>query len=225
MFILRAVKWLAKELAIEAALEAVGLPVFVAKAVAFGTPALTFIGSLVAGLQEMPVWLAIMAAAASTLFVVAALWLLTKLILLLRRQSKPAAAIPPHSQETPMWKAVEYVGAYIGEVEGPKCFENARTAIRQAAQKGQVRVRGRKQIAGTYSQDDYSAIWTEIPPEYWEISEIGSFAASKFWENRDRHTNPEGASWGPLGFNEKRGYSALRVNWSEIVTVWPEKKP
>jgi hypothetical protein len=125
---------------------------------------------------------------------------------------------PLRGQLRPMFEAVSHVSSCIGDNDLKECFPRARQEIRQAAHDGIIKIRGNKsaQVMG----GGYSEVQSDIPPEYWEVAEIGPLATDKKSDDHPPHTFPQQFSdrrLGELVFL----YAKLRVNWKEIITRWP----
>jgi hypothetical protein len=126
--------------------------------------------------------------------------------------------------DTPMWKAVRHVAEKVHDLNAREFYPQARKIIRQAAIDGLLTVWGKHAIIG--QRQDFSDAITEIPKEYWQKSEITAVGASESGIDINRanwsHTGPESASsWGPKGWDERKGYAGLRIDWTQLQKVWP----
>jgi hypothetical protein len=129
------------------------------------------------------------------------------------------------TQWQPMWKAVAHVRKVIGDTEDETFWPQTRVALRQCARDGDIHVRGRKQIPTTNSfRTEYSAIHTDISPNYWTDSEIGVLATvDDPLALGGVQTMPETPdSWHPLDYRKAlKLYTDLRVNMDEVLALWP----
>lgn len=105
------------------------------------------------------------------------------------------------ANDTPMWEAIEYVAKSIGDAA--QFAPAARQAIRQLALDGALKIRGRKElVGGPPNQTTFSAVYSEIPPEYWRNSVLSVLATDRgAWSLGGVHTDPEtAASWHPTNY-------------------------
>lgn len=123
----------------------------------------------------------------------------------------------------PIHEAIEHIASCIDDSVTQDCFSAARSALRRHASEGTVRMRGRRQIDDPTKDMAYSAAETEIPKNYWAISTIGPMAVDANFLDTG-HTFPEPVNaWGRRGLFEKKGYSRVRVDWDDLVKLWPNK--
>lgn len=137
------------------------------------------------------------------------------------------AAAPEIEIWEPIWKAIVHVAEVLGDSNNERGFPDALQAMRQAAIDGRIELRGRMQLpssADYRNSDNYSAVYTYIPADYWRLSRIAVTAAAEFWSD-NYHTAPESTfSWGKHGRDEPNHYAALLVNWDGVVKLWPKKQ-
>jgi hypothetical protein len=130
----------------------------------------------------------------------------------------------PEQQEehlVPIHEAIDHIAKCIDDSVTQDCFSAARGALRQHASEGTVRMRGRRQIDDPTKDMAYSEAETQIPKDYWTISTIGPMAVDANFLDSG-HTFPEPVNaWGRRGLFEKKGYSRVRVDWDDIVKLWP----
>ena len=148
--------------------------------------------------------------------------------------SPPAAAEEEPQEESealdeenerlvPIHEAIDHIARCIDDSVTQDCFSAARRALRRHASEGTVRMRGRRQIDDPAKDTAYSESETEIPKDYWTISTIGPMAVDANFLDTG-HTFPEPVNaWGRRGLFEKKGYSRVRVDWDDIVRLWPGK--
>jgi hypothetical protein len=128
-------------------------------------------------------------------------------------------------RDTPINEAIAHVSATIGDTE--QYSPSARLAIRQRALDGSLHIRGRKEANdGNSNQTSFSAVYTEIPRDYWANSVISVVA----WSNDPSfisgcQTQPEtAAAWHPTDYLlAKNHYADLRVNMDEVRSLWPTR--
>jgi hypothetical protein len=121
----------------------------------------------------------------------------------------------------PIHKAIDHIAKCIDDSVTKDCFVATRSALRQHASDGTIRMRGRKQIDDPIENMAFSEAETDIPKDYWAISTIGPLAVGPDFLDGG-HTFPEPVNaWGRKGLNEKKGYSRVRVDWDDIIKLWP----
>lgn len=117
--------------------------------------------------------------------------------------------------------AVKHVAKHIGDIDAQHCYPSTLIVLRQKAVDGALHMRGRKQL--DVDGMVFRSVHTDIPKEYWATSTIGALATAAEHTD-DTHTNPETAfSWGPKGVYERNRYADLRVEWSDILRLWPKE--
>lgn len=123
----------------------------------------------------------------------------------------------------PMHEAIAHIAKCIGDSEDNYFFGETRKLLRQEALNGTVKVRGHKQIDDHTESIKFNAVETNVPQEYWELSEIGALAASpSLLHMSDTHTSPQSVyAWGAKGWDEKKRYSQLRIDWDDVLKLWP----
>lgn len=123
----------------------------------------------------------------------------------------------------PIYHAVEYVRAKIGDANKNECFPATLAALRQAAADTKIVFRGRPEIDKEQGRTTFSNLVVAIPTDYWKASVLTAMAtaeehASGGWQ----HTNPETVwAWGPKGIHEKKRYADLTVDMQQVRRVWP----
>jgi hypothetical protein len=121
----------------------------------------------------------------------------------------------------PIHKAIDHIAKCIDDSITNDCFVATRSALRQHARDGTIGMRGRKQIDDPAKDMAFSEVETDIPKDYWTISTVGPLAVDSGFSDAG-HTFPEPVSaWGRKGLYEKKGYSRVRVDWDDIITLWP----
>jgi hypothetical protein len=138
--------------------------------------------------------------------------------------NKALKSSPDAANWRPMYKAVEHV-ADVTDDTGVESFDATRKLLRQAASDGRITIRGRKEVSlpGTSTPTLFSTLETNIPKEYWVNSVIAPLATDSLNTDSD-HTMPETVyAWGPNGIFEKNRYASLRVDWAEILKLWPRQ--
>lgn len=127
----------------------------------------------------------------------------------------------------PIHKAISHVAGIVGDKnnnERDPCFPDTRTALRQAAAIGKLRMRGCRQLdrPGDY-QSFFSDVQTDIPSDYWKTAVIGPIAIDEEFTGTG-HTMPEVANdWGQDWTKAKKQVANLSVNWNDLIRLWPER--
>lgn len=135
----------------------------------------------------------------------------------------PPTVAKERCPEWPMWRAIEYVSAVIGDQDETQCYPAAQNEIRQAAANGIIRVWGKKQkpIEHSDSPNACSPIFSPIPADYWHDYHLNSMATGEAWDNHP-HTNAESHVATQIRSNR---YWTLRVDRAEIESEWPGSAP
>ena len=124
-------------------------------------------------------------------------------------------------ERAPLWKAVEHVRGAINDRNSKDAYPAARTALRQAALDGHVRIFGHKSERPMGAGGNYSLVSTPIPQIYWETADIGPLATdAQFADRFDCLTFPHQMSDGRFG-KEIELYAKCTVIWYEITKQWP----
>jgi hypothetical protein len=140
-----------------------------------------------------------------------------------------AESVPAITDASPDFKpihlAVEWIAKHIGDSDESGCYPRTLSAIRQNAVSGELKVRGRKQIDKNDAQMHFSGVVTDVPKEYWDNSVLTALTTTADPDGQaGSHTNPETAKSWPGGYFEKRRWSALHVDWNDVLRIWPNAK-
>jgi hypothetical protein len=120
----------------------------------------------------------------------------------------------------PICRVVEHVAMRINDSDENQCYPTTLKALRQRAADGSLRMRGRKQL-DVKGQKEFRDIHTDVPKEYWTNSTLTPMATSVAYTT-DIHTRQDAPwAWGPRGVDEPNQYSDLRVEWADVLRLWP----
>ncbi len=126
----------------------------------------------------------------------------------------------------PIHLAIKHVAAAIGDRNTDQhdpCFPDTRTALRQAAVLGKLRMRGHRQVHGPSDfQSFFDDIQTDIPSDYWRTAVIGPTAIDPNY-SRAGHTMPKVANdWGSDWTKAKKQIANLHLNRDDLFKLWPK---
>jgi hypothetical protein len=110
----------------------------------------------------------------------------------------------------PLWQAVQIMAKAIGDTDDQRCYPETLRVIRQSAELGRIRIRGKRELEPPSPRGYPSEIWTEIEPAYWRTHKLNSMATGEYWEHHD-HSYGE-----PLIIDAQDRYWSLRVLRPEI---------
>jgi hypothetical protein len=140
----------------------------------------------------------------------------------------PAESDPPEDDKgeqehlAPIHEAIDHIAKCTDDSITRDCYAATRDALRRHAGEGRIRIRGCKQMDDP-AKPVYSEVETDVPQDYWAISSIGPMAVdADFADNGHTFPEPVGA-WGSKGLFAKKAYSRLRVDWDDVVRLWPAK--
>jgi hypothetical protein len=121
----------------------------------------------------------------------------------------------------PIHEVIAYVAAKLEEQRGDKYFPKTRTAIRQQALDGKLKLRGRVQIEGPEEALAHREVHEDIPPSYWANTTFNVLAVDA--EARELyHTYPENSSaWDIRGGKDKKHYASILADWRQVQQLWP----
>jgi hypothetical protein len=126
----------------------------------------------------------------------------------------PGAGNRPSAKlyEAPIWEAVSHVGKVLGDQDTIDFFPRARNVIRQAALDGDLLIRGRKELEGRPGRCD--TIHSDIQSAYWATFQLNilSGAQDAVEHYHTVHLNTP---------HQTPRYWDLRVNWQDILALWP----
>jgi hypothetical protein len=123
----------------------------------------------------------------------------------------------------PIFAAIKHISQRTGDADSAKFWPATRLALRQAAYDKHVKVRGRKQLPenNPHTGNEYSELFTDVDSSYWATSEINVLATSADDQSM-YHTDPQTAfAWGRQGIYERNRYVELKINWTDVLKVWP----
>jgi hypothetical protein len=122
----------------------------------------------------------------------------------------------------PIHEAIDHIAKLTDDSITRDCYAATRDALRRHAGEGRLKIRGCKQIDDP-AKPVFSEVETDVPTDYWAISSIGPMAVDGDFADSG-HTFPEPINaWGSKGLFAKKAYSRLRVDWDDVMRLWPAK--